>query len=187
MLYFTVEEALYKGNFFKYLNRKPQQILKEEFDNFDSAKTYDIFLSHSYADAGIVLGAAEILRDVGYTVYIDWIEDAHLDRKNVTKAVADLIRKRMRACKWLFFATSDSSPDSKWMPWELGYFDGYKPNCVAILPLMKNRSTNFKGQEYLSLYPIITKGLSSNSLGIQNPIEINIYDGKSEKLFKMAG
>ena len=40
------------------------------------------------------------------------------------------------------------------MPWELGFFDGFKQN-VAILPVLTDDEKEFKGQEYLSLYPYV--------------------------------
>jgi hypothetical protein len=39
------------------------------------------------------------------------------------------------------------------MPWELGYFDGFRPDHVAVLPVTATASANFVGQEYLRLYP----------------------------------
>jgi hypothetical protein len=60
----------------------------------------------------------------------------------------------MGNCESLIFATSDASPASKWMPWELGYFDGRRPNRVAILPLVESATHGFRGQEYLGLYPV---------------------------------
>jgi hypothetical protein len=50
------------------------------------------------------------------------------------------------------------------MPWELGYFDGGKKQ-VAILPLVEREGADFKGQEYLTLYPILDKAHSSQSFG----------------------
>ena len=41
------------------------------------------------------------------------------------------------------------------MPWELGYFDGFKPGFVCILPLVQQYDSEFKGHEYLGLYPTI--------------------------------
>ena len=54
----------------------------------------------------------------------------------------------------MFYATSENTTNSKWMPWELGYFDGLKDKRVAILPIKKNNNfaEDFKGQEYLGLY-----------------------------------
>lgn len=185
MEYFTIQDALSRSQYYGS-PQVAQRILKEEVRNSNLQKTYDIFLSHSYADAQMILGAAEILRNAGYSVYVDWIEDAHLDRSNVTQESADLVRKRMRSCKWLVYATSENSSNSKWMPWELGYFDGFRPDCVAIFPLVRSSISTFKGQEYLSLYPTITKGLPSNSLGTRNPTSLKIYDGRLERTFKAA-
>lgn len=39
---------------------------------------------------------------------------------------------------------------------ELGYFDG-KKGKVIILPVLKKENDNFRGQEYLGLYPFLTK------------------------------
>jgi hypothetical protein len=48
------------------------------------------------------------------------------------------------------------------MPWELGYFDGFKPDCVAIMPVLDHPTGSFNGQEYLGLYPIVQKDTYKN-------------------------
>lgn len=116
---------------------------------------FDVFLSHSFLDAQIILGVKQLLEAEGLRVYVDWIEDSQLDRTLVTAKTADVLRTRMRHSRSLIYATSETSSDSKWMPWELGYFDGYKPGHVAILPLVKTSYAHYKGQEYLGLYPYI--------------------------------
>ena len=93
----------------------------------------------------------------GLTVYVDWIEDAKLDRSKVTVATAALLRERMRTCSSLVYAHSANSSHSVWMPWELGYFDGFKPEHVWILPLVANSDSEFRKQEYLGLYPSVEK------------------------------
>ncbi|MDP2161789.1 MAG: hypothetical protein Q8K02_14995, partial [Flavobacterium sp.] len=40
---------------------------------------------------------------------------------------------------------------SKWMPWELGYFDGIK-GTVAVLPISRTSKSSFQGSEYLGIY-----------------------------------
>jgi hypothetical protein len=49
------------------------------------------------------------------------------------------------------------------MPWELGFFDGYKPNKIATLPITydSNKYKNYVGVEYLSLYPYIEIGTAT--------------------------
>lgn len=90
---------------------------------------------------------------MGYKVYIDWIEDPHLDRKNISKSTAGKLKIRMQQCDSLLFVTTENSIDSKWMPWECGYFDGIKSK-VAIVPVVRYSSDDkYRGQEYLGLYP----------------------------------
>lgn len=116
---------------------------------------FDVFLSHSRLDAEVILGVKSILENEGLRVYVDWIEDQQLDRSQVTAKTADVLRIRMRNSQSLIFATSESSSSSKWMPWELGYFDGFRPGYVAILPLVPTSTSDFVGQEYIGLYPYL--------------------------------
>ena len=131
------------------------EILVQDNLSYSSTKKYDIFLSHSFLDADIILGVKLSLEDLGYSIYVDWTEDPQLDRKTITKATAALLRERMNSSKCLFFATSKNSMSSKWMPWELGYKDGQNEKA-AILPVSESRYENeYKGQEYLAIYPYI--------------------------------
>lgn len=87
-------------------------------------KSYDIFLSHSSLDYNEILLLSDYLQSSGYSVYVDWLIDKKLDRNNVTSETAIIIRNRMKRCKCLLFAASNNSNFSRWMPWELGFFDG---------------------------------------------------------------
>ncbi len=131
--------------------------------NFAEQKQFDIFLSHSFADAELILGVKLSLEDFGYSVYVDWLQDQQLSRDSVTKETADVLRTRMDNCNSLFYATTNNSDKSKWMPWGLGYFDG-KKNKAAIFPVshLKGTSDFYKGQEYLGLYPYIADGDGPN-------------------------
>lgn len=132
-----------------------QHIINESAKKHES---FDIFLSHSYLDKEIVEGLYIELRNFGYTVYVDWIIDPHLDRNSVTKETATTIRNRMKSSRSLLLAVSENASMSKWMPWELGYVDANTNRC-AVLPVSTslNAPESFKGIEYLSLYPFIKK------------------------------
>lgn len=137
--------------------RGPTVVLKEEIAKSESRLTFDIFLSHSYLDAKHVLALKRDMEQMGFGVYVDWIEDRDLNRDSVTPETARRIRVRMGRCSCLLFAASTNSPSSKWMPWELGLADGSKGK-VAIVPVVESGATNtFRGQEYLGLYPYVTK------------------------------
>jgi hypothetical protein len=130
--------------------------------SINEAKTasplFDIFLCHSFLDKEVVGGFYIELTQLGYTVYVDWIVDPDLDRANVTKESANRVRNRLKGSKSLLLATSENAAVSKWMPWELGFADGRTGNC-AIVPVSPTAtsSNSYKGAEYLSLYPYITK------------------------------
>ncbi|MFL0270083.1 TIR domain-containing protein [Candidatus Clostridium radicumherbarum] len=141
-----------------YYSKTPSSILNESSNTFNKYKTYDIFLSHSYQDAKIVLGVKKILEDMRYSVYVDWIEDKQLDRSKVNKETARILKERMKSSNCLFYLTTENATNSKWMPWELGYFDGVK-NKVAVLPVedITTQSDIYIGQEYLGIYSYITQ------------------------------
>jgi len=124
---------------------------------------FDVFLCHSTKDAEIVLGTKAILEDdYNFTVYVDWIVDSELREAKITPVNADKLRQRMRCSKMLLYIKTDNSPDSKWMPWELGFFDALgRP--IGILPIVKSARTNYDGAEYLGLYPYVDEAQIKNS------------------------
>ncbi|KMZ12179.1 hypothetical protein BHUM_05252 [Candidatus Burkholderia humilis] len=131
------------------------RILQEAKRSATSASRFDVFLSHASKDAKLILGVKALLEERGFVVYVDWVDDAHADRSQVDRETADLLRQRMRQSASLIWVATDATSNSKWMPWELGYFDGFAPGQVATIPLVDNPGESFKGQEYLSLYPLI--------------------------------
>lgn len=139
----------------KYSFETYDQLLTESIKEQDSLRQYDVFLSHAVKDAKIVLGVKNWLEENGMKVYVDWIDDRHLDRSKVTSKTANTLRVRMRQSKSLLYIATDNSSQSKWMPWELGYFDGYSSGKVAILAILDHQYESFSGQEYLGIYPLV--------------------------------
>ena len=137
------------SSFQKSVGRVLREVAKAQL----AEGVFDIFLSHSYDDKELVLGAAAILEGFGFDVYIDWVVD-DLDRSRVTPAHAAILRKRMRQSKALLYLKSENSTDSTWMPWELGYFDALRGR-VGILPVTRSTRREFDGNEYLGLYPYV--------------------------------
>lgn len=117
-------------------------------------KNYDVFISHSYLDKDLILTLVRLFNEAGYSVYVDWIEDVTLDRSDVTKKTANLVRSRISQSKSLAYIVTTNISNSKWCPWELGIADGMLNEKASILPILEY-SSNFKGQEYLSIYPHI--------------------------------
>lgn len=83
-----------------------EQILIKEAASFDD-EGYDIFLSHSYKDANMILNIKRIIEDMGFSVYVDWIDDPQLERTKVTSGTADLIRNRIDSSRCLIYVPHD--------------------------------------------------------------------------------
>lgn len=116
-----------------------------------------MFLSHSFEDAETVLGIKRFAERGGLKVYVDWIDDPHMDRERVTPETAKVLQRRMRSSSSLVYGHSLNPSASAWMPWELGFVDGLKPGFVWILPLVGYSDLEFSRQEYLGLYPTLEK------------------------------
>lgn len=120
---------------------------------------FDIFLSHAFEDAILIKGLRDLLVELGFSVYVDWINDPQLERKYVSKYSAATLRQRMGQCRSLLFATSEAAKGSLWMQWELGFMDADTKARLAIAPIVldEQQYDEFKGQEYLGLYPYLDK------------------------------
>lgn len=116
------------------------------------AARYDIFLSQTIRDAEIVLGVYDLLTKMGYTVFCDWITAPEAHREEVTPANAAFIRAVMGVSDSLLFLDTEGAVQSKWMCWELGWFDGEKGR-VAVLPVVQEDKKFYRGREFLGLYP----------------------------------
>ena len=82
--------ALYSSEYLKDLASRKQSLFESKQKLFSAMTVsdntvFDIFLSHSFLDKSEVQGLYQELTDFGFTVYVDWIVDPHLDRTNVTK------------------------------------------------------------------------------------------------------
>ena len=103
-----------------------------------SAATYDIFLSHSSEDAIYIKALRDQLVEVGFTVYVDWIDDPQLDRSNVTKHTAAVLRTRMNSCQSLLYATSQAAKNPFGC---LGNLVSWTPRRMRELPSSQSLTT----------------------------------------------
>jgi len=141
------------------MEKRASQILFQSNQELENQNyTYKIFLSHSFSDAKIVLGLKLYLEQkLGLKTYVDWIDSPKMDRSSVNKITANKLREHMMYSKSLIYATSKNANQSRWMPWELGYFDGLKKGKIAVLPITDNADETFKGEEYVGLYDIVKR------------------------------
>ena len=117
-----------------------------------------IFISHKHDDLKDLKGLLGYLeRMYNAKVYID-SNDPTMPKKTSAKT-AENIKARIRQCDKFILLATNAAVESKWCNWELGYGDANKyKEHIAILPLKPKGTTddNYKGSEYLDLYPHIT-------------------------------
>jgi len=131
-----------------------RQLLKEAMAPLDWQ--FDIFLSHSYRDAVRVRALKGLIEELGYSVYVDWVEDDELNRQGVDAATAARLRQRIHMSRCLLVHVTPNTSVSRWVPWELGFADGAGKQ-VGILPTPERdvKTDRYEGEEYLKLYPYI--------------------------------
>lgn len=154
--------------------RKNKTIVSNK-DKKKQREEYDVFLSHSSFDKTLILSLVDLFQEANYKVYVDWIEDEELDRNHINVKTAQIIKKRMNNSRGLAYIATTNSTNSKWCPWELGYFDGKKNKRCCILPIMEPGEYN--GQEYLGLYPY----LRHDRMEGMSKLDFWVYDQETNK------
>ena len=108
---------------------------------------YDFFLSHSSADMNVINGLYRELVGQGFSVFVDRIDA----KGTAIEAMADKLKSAMNKSKYILYVHTHNSKNSKWTPWEIGYFDG-KRNGMCCVFVISDDGKPYKGQEYLGLY-----------------------------------
>ena len=116
-----------------------------------------VFISHKHDDLEDLKGLLGFLeKEYNVKVYID-SNDPSMPKLTSAKT-AENIKNRIKQCDKFILLATDSAVESKWCNWELGYGDAQKYRAhIALLPLKSKGSTdgNYKGSEYMDLYPYI--------------------------------
>lgn len=130
-------------------------LLKESARRFvatnESLATVTIFLSHSHKDHELAQGLKHHLASLGVSLYID-LDDSDMPG-STSRETAERIKGKIRTLKYfLILATANAMQQSRWVPWEIGVADGYKPNKDILVVPVADNSGRFHGNEYLQLY-----------------------------------
>ena len=76
MALYTEQQLRSLGHEFEVTARSSAAILKEADSTLAKRiSRFDVFLSHSFKDATVILGIKRILEKQNLTVYVDWIDD----------------------------------------------------------------------------------------------------------------
>ncbi|MDE5420988.1 toll/interleukin-1 receptor domain-containing protein [Ancylomarina sp. DW003] len=122
----------------------------------ESSTRATVFLSHKHDDLKDLRGVVGMLEDLGAKVYIDSMDNKMPEETNGD--TAHRIKDVIKGCKKFVLLATDKAIESYWCNWELGIGDTHRYiDNIAVLA-MKDRGTydhNFKGNEYLQIYPAI--------------------------------
>lgn len=111
-------------------------------------KTYDLFLSHSSVDSELLLRLKSVLNHININVYIDWVNDRNALKRELTNVnTANAIIERLKASKALLYVHTDAGLNSRWTPWELGFFHALKNKVCVYNP------NNIEKPPFLDIYP----------------------------------
>lgn len=116
----------------------------------EQMKKYDLFISHSSFDSELLLSLKSVLNHSNVNVYVDWVSDSNALKRELTNVnTANTIIERLKSSKALLYIHTQASQNSKWTPWELGFFHALKGKICIYNP------DNIEKAPYLDIYPIV--------------------------------
>ena len=112
-----------------------------------------VLLSHKHEEVSFILKIKEFFDVQGIDIKIDWLDP---DMNQVTiEETTYKIRQYIRNSDKFILIASESSKQSLWIPWELGFADGVKGLIdIAILPITYNEN-KWKDREYYNIYDFL--------------------------------
>jgi TIR domain len=137
--------------------RSPSGTALKSLSEVRDSATQTAFLCHSHLDEELAKGLQVMLGESGMELYIDW-QDPEMPA-SPNKQTADRIKLKIRVMGWFLFLATPNSTKSRWCPWEIGYADSMKVNDKILIITTTDSSGNWYGNEYLQLYPQISKAI----------------------------
>lgn len=134
-------------------HKTPQELLGLVYNaDYEKIKEFDVFISHSSQNEGIIASLVKALNAEKYVCYVDWMADRQqLNRQLTCKETAEVIVNRIKQSRVFVYVLTKECIASKWSPWELGYAYAIgKPICIYKAEEVDNKP------EYLDLYPNVT-------------------------------
>ena len=155
-----------KGKIKSYITEESDIIgtpesLAERLSNRKSVqnlKRYDVFISHSYKDKNSVEDVVRKINATGMNCYVDWTADNDfLKRSMVSDYTKEVLKHRMKQSKCLLFLSSARSRASKWVSFELEYFEKVlkKPVYMHLLNGHDEHSYTSVNNDFMNLKILI--------------------------------
>lgn len=108
------------------------------------------FLCHSHKDRDLAIGLKVLLKEHGWDLYIDWMDDELPTAP--TTVTANKLKQKIGELNWFLFLATANSIKSRWCPWEIGFADARKVNERIVIIPTEDETGAWHGNEYLQLY-----------------------------------
>ncbi|HZV11830.1 MAG TPA: TIR domain-containing protein [Candidatus Kapabacteria bacterium] len=136
-----------------YGDRLVQKALNESRERQSHFYEATVFLSHKHDEEDKLEGASALLKRSGAEVYIDHMD---VNMPKITSAItARRLKEKIKTRDKFIFLATGAAIRSKWCNWELGYGDANKDDKNIALLIIEEYNDQWKGSEYLQLYPVI--------------------------------
>lgn len=101
----------------------PEMLLElTETLHMELYKRYDVFLSHRYTDASLIVEIKDLLNKHGRSVYVDWMLDRDgLPRAQFGNASLSVLKIRVGQCNRLLYVHTASCGESEVIPKEIAF------------------------------------------------------------------
>lgn len=169
-----------EGSFNDYKNVSLNEAKGIVYDSvkYAGVKKTTVFISHSHDDLNDLKGIIGFLeKEYGVKAYID-SEDPTMPRKTSPETASN-IKERIQQCDKFILLATEKAIASKWCNWELGFGDAEKTQNqnIAIFPLKPKGSydSNYKGNEYLGIYPYIVRSDGTEQFSNGEYIKKGLY------------
>lgn len=142
-----------------------------------STKT-KVFLSHKHDDLEDLKGLIGFLeKEYDVQVYIDSM-DKEMQNKQTDGKTALRIKEVIKNSDKFILLATDKAVESPWCNWELGFGDAHKyRENIAVFPFKEPQLTekDYKGHEYIAIYPVITYYEGTEKYKDGTPIKKGYY------------
>lgn len=144
-----------------------------KFKNESKTSKTKVFLSHKHGETETLNGTISFLKDVGFSIYVDWMDEGM--PKSTCGLTAKRIKEKIKENDKFILLATEGAINSKWCNWELGLGDAAKYiENIAILPVVKDHQS-YSGSEYLEIYPHIEYENGLNKFVNGNSISKGYY------------
>ena len=121
-----------------------------------------VFLSYRRMDVASVKPVVKLLKSLGVSIYIDYLDDKLPNPPDHTTAT--ILKASLVKCQKFILLATPNSKESNWMPWELGLGDGHTGyENTIIFPLLETEDY-WTEREYYKIYGYVKDGVSENNI-----------------------